>query len=313
MFYKLGKKLFDFFINALHFVQVVLIFLAFATILYWLLQLGGVTFIQPVAPFFEAIKGITHLFYLRTVKVDEVTIDFSFLVAAFVFLLVVWALKFVIEYVEFFEEKYDSIHKYLKKKREDVFNFALHRQNLANEYRYDSFLIFIKFSAINLAKDSMFSRDINVGVEQKQAEILKDFSANIEESLKCQKKILKDGVLLYFSTFDDVDRVLCGLKDIMSILKRKYDAQKWQTTYFSAIEIYAKPEEIAPKTEKLTKLTELALKNKIVCFATFKQRYSLSDSPKHRIEGKGIYRLGEMEEEIFCIEDLKSFNFSTSS
>lgn len=307
MFYKLGKKLFEFFVNLLHFVQVTLIFLSFFTILYWLLQLGGVTFIQPFAPFFEMIKNITHLFYSRTVKIDEVTIDFSFLIATFIFLLIVWGLKFVIEYVDFFEKKYDSIHKYLKNRREELFNFNLHRQNFTDEYKYNNFLIFIKFSAINLSKDSFFSRDINIGVEQKQEEILKDFSYTIEEMFKCQKKDLKGGILLYFNGFNNVDRVLYVFKDIMSTLKHKYNSQKWQVNYFSVVEIYAKSEEITPKIEKLTKLSELALKDKIVCLAAFKQRYSLSESPKHYMEGRGIYRLGDTEEEIFCIEDLEKF------
>lgn len=285
--------------------QVVLIFLAFFSILYWLFQLGGATFIQPFSPFFEVLKEITHIFYTRTVKIDEITIDFSFLIATFVDLFIVWGLKFVIEFFESLEDKYDTAHNYLKQKREDLFNLTLENQQSLSEYKYNNFLIFIRFTAINLAKDSFFHTDVNVGVEEKQVVILKDFSDNIEEVFKCEKKFLKDGILLYFSHFNNVDKIILDIENIIMILKRKYVAEKWQVNCLFGIEAYSSPNEIVSKAEKLVKLTNLGLKNRIVCLGEFKQRYSLLKSPKYQFEGAGVYQLTTGEEEVFYLNNLR--------
>jgi len=285
--------------------QVSLIFLSFFIILYWLLQLGGATFIQPFAPFFETIKDITHLFYARTVKVDEATIDFSFLVATFAILFVVWGLKFVIEAIKLLETKYDMIHNYLKRKAEDLFNFVLETQHSINEYRCNNFLIFIKFSALNSAKDNRFNKDADAGVEQKQVEMLKNFHNNLDLFLPCQNKLLQGGILLYFDNFKDVDKILFQLQDIISTLKQNYEAEKWQASYLLGIEAYSNQEEIVQKVEKLIKLTNLGLKDRMVCLGEFNQRYALLNAPKCYIEGKGVYQLTKGEEEVFYVNNLR--------
>jgi len=285
--------------------QVSLIFLSFFIILYWLLQLGGATFIQPFAPFFETIKDITHLFYVRTVKVDEVTIDFAFLVATFAMLLLVWGLKFVIEFIETLEKKYDTAHKCLKQKRENAFNRTLEKQHLISEYKYNNFLIFVKFSAINLLKDSFFHKDVEVGVEEKQTEVLRDFSKNLTETFQCQKKFINEGLLLYFNNFDNVDKILVSIGDNLLNIQSKYVEEKWEISYLFGVDAYSESKEITAKVENLMKLTNLGLKNRKICFSQFKQRYLLLKSPKYNIEGAGVYQLTNTEEEVFYLNNLR--------
>lgn len=301
MFYKLGKKIFHLFIDLIRLVQVVLIFLSFFIILYWILQLAGATFIEPVAPFFEGIKSITHIFYNRTVKTDTVEIDFAFLMATFAILLFSGALKFVIEFVEFLETKYDSIYNYFKKKSEDSFNKGLEQQYLIQEHKNNKFLLLIKFSAVNLSKDKFFNKDAGIKVEEKEMEILEDFSNNLEDILKCQKSFLNEELLLNFDDFSDIDEVLLFIENIMKKLKHKYEAEQWKINFLASAEVYANSKEIMPKTEKLMKLIKLDLSDKIVCLATFKQRYSLIKNPKYAIEEQGVYKISE-NEDVFCIK-----------
>ncbi len=104
-----------------------LVFLSFFVTLYWLLQLGQVQFIEYFAPFFEAIKNITHLFYQRNVTVDFATIDFSFLIATFIFLIIAWVLNFAVEGIEILEEQYDFYCAGIRKKNEELFNIGLEK------------------------------------------------------------------------------------------------------------------------------------------------------------------------------------------
>ena len=303
MFYKLGKKIFHFVNDALNFTQIILIFLSFATILYWLLQLSGVTFIQPVAPFFESIKTFTHLFYNRTVSIgDGPAIDFSFLVVTFLMLSIVWGLRFVIEFVQFAENKYDLFYNSFKKKSEKLFNIKLEQSYLAQEYKNNKFLILINFCAINLTKDSFYNKNVSAEAEEKQKVILTDFSQSFSEEIKCPKKILQNSLLLYFEDINEIDKTLICLENVVKILKHKYNAQQWQIDSIICIETYAEEKEIMSKVENLMTLLKLNLKGKITCLATFKQRYSLIKNPKYITEEQGIYKIDEGEEEVFCLK-----------
>lgn len=302
MFYKLGKKVFEIFINFLKFTQVFLIFLSFFVILYWLLQLGGATYLEPVAPFFEGIKDITHVFYNRIVTIDEVSVDFSFLIAAFTFLLVVWILKFIIEDVELVEKKYDSACFAIREKSEKLFNVGLEKQYLLHEHKNNKFLLYIKFNAINLAKDSLFDKDAAVGVEEKQNEVMLDFLENLSQNLKFKKNSLGDGFLLYFAHFNEIDNVLFHVENILAGLRAKYRAEKWQINSVMSMEPYFEEKELAGRVKNLIALAKLGLKGEVVVLGTFKQRYALIKTPQFYIEGKGVYKIEHGEEEVFCIK-----------
>lgn len=304
MYYEIGKKIFRFIINSLNFIRVTLVFLSFAIILYWLFQLGGAVIWQPFVNFFEGIRAFTHIFYQRTVTVDQATIDFSFLIATFAILLVVWGLKYVVEYIEKAEERYDSIYKSIKRKLQDWFNINLEQQYLKQEKQINKILVLIKFSAINLSKDAFFNRDADVGVEQKQKEALIAFLKLLDADLSEQKRFLNEGLLLYFEGFDGVEKLLPRLQGKIDELKSKYYEQKWQINSYVGIEVYANNVEIEPKVKNLIMLLELNLKNEALCLGTFRNRYSLINNQKFNIEEKGVYKMFEGEEEVYCIKNL---------
>lgn len=280
--------------------QVVLIFLSFFIILYWILQLAGVNFIKPVAPFFEGIKAITHIFYKRIVQMNGIAIDFSFLIATLVILLFVLALKPIIEYIEFAEKKYDVIRDYLKKKKEILFNIALEKQYLKDEYKNNKFLLLVKFSASDLSKDKFFDKKTGNECKEKQKEILKEFSGILEGKLKFQKRFRDESILLCFYNFNDIDEILSYIENTIKDFKIKYNKQQWHIDSFIGIDVYKNAKEIDSKTEKLIKLINLGLANNIVCLATFKQRYALVKKPKYKVEAQGIYKIFE-NEDVFCV------------
>lgn len=305
MFYKLGKKLFEFLVNFLKFIQVCLIFLSFATILYWLMQLGGATFLAPVAPFFEGLKEFTHLFYTRTISVDGATIDFSFLIDAFAFLLIVFGLKFIIEDVQIVEDKYDSVYSAIKRKAEQLFNVGLEQQYIMHEHRNNKFLLYVQFKAVNIAKDSFFHRDVNVGVEEKQQEVLAQFVKVLGENFQFQKRFMGEGFLFYFPNFNEIDKVVLGVDRLIKEQRKKHLEERWQIISYMSLEPYSDEKEIPEKVKNMLSLAKLGDADEIVALGTLRQRYSLVKNPKCSIEGKGVYQVQYGEEEVFCIKILK--------
>jgi len=283
------------------------VFLSFFTVLYWFCQLSGAIFIEPFSPFFEAIKGITHIFYNRKIVIAKESIDFAFLIASFVMLFIVWALKFAVEYLERIEAKYDSAYKQAKKRAEEVFNACLKQEYINQEQKNKNIAFIVKFSAVNLLKDSFFNKDKDVGVEEIQRGALLELLQNmeIEGELHFEKRILDDSVLLSFHPFKDIDNILPSIKSYIENIKQKYAQNKWQINYFIGIEAYAKEQELDAKMKSLIMLVRLGLTNKIVCFATFKQRYSLIKNPEHSIEQEGLYSINDVDEEVFCVKNLK--------
>lgn len=303
MLYNLGKKIFGLLIELVRFLQVVLIFLSFFIILYWILQIAGVEFIKPVAPFFEGIKAFIHIFYNRQVQIDNVTVDFSFLLATFLVLALSWELKFLIEFIEYGENHYDRIYEYLKNKYADSFNKNLEKQYLLEEYKNNKFILLIKIKAENLLQDKFFEKDSSVDVEKKEKEILEDFLNNLDKNLIYQRKSLKGKILLYFSNFDDIEKVLFSVEKNIKNLKQKYNEMQWRISTFVSIEVYADVNENELKIERLETLIKLGLNNKIICLATFNQRYSLKKNPQYIVEPCGVYTIME-DENVFQVKRL---------
>lgn len=303
MFYNLGKKIFKILINFLHFIQVVLIFLSFFIILYWLFELGKAPFIAPFTPFFDSIKNFVHIFYQRTVTVDQATVDFSFLIATFIALIIVAGLKYLIEFTKDAEKKYDKIHNAIKKRTEDLLNITLEQEYLMTEYKNNKFLLLIQFSALNMAKDSFFHKDSNVGLEEKQKEALLSLADELGKELEFQRKFLNDGLLLYFDSFKNVDKTLSTIEKIVLNLKRKYHAERWQINSIISIDTYAHDNEVLNKIRSLIMLVRLGIKDKIVCMSTFKQRYSINKTQKYQIETQGVYIISDIEENVFVLRN----------
>ena len=278
-----------------------LVFLAFFVILYWICQIAGATFLTPVAPFFEGIKAIIHTFYNRTVKIDEVSVDFSFLLASFIILLIAQGLKLLVESIDFLEKKYDSLYAYCKKSTENLFNKKLEQQYVAQENLNSQFLMIVQFNLKNLAKDKFFDHDIEEGVEEKKKEVLIEFSKIFGKDFVSKKDFINEGLLLYLSIFKDMERIVSEFGQCMSLLKQKYLKEQWQVNYIAAIDVYASQREVASKFKKLIMLINLGLKNKITCFSSFKQRYLLVKNPKYKVESYGTYKIDDYED-IYIIE-----------
>lgn len=304
MSYKLGKKIFEWATNFLQFLRVVLVFLCFFTIFYWILELAGVDFIKFAAPFFEFIKNTVHIFYNKTTLINGKELDFVFLVAVVVFLLVIWWLKFVIDFMEVLETKFEKIYEHLRKREEKIFNENLEKEYLEAEYKNDKVLFLVKFTASNLTKDSYFERNVEEGVNEKEKAVLKEFNSNIFENLRCPSEFLDNGVLLYFKDFENIDKFILQIEYTIQDLKEKYREEKWQINYTAGIDVYADTKEVEPKIQTLKNLLKLDSNNKIICLSSFKHRYLLRKYKKYDFESQGFYQIIE-NEEVFCIKNLK--------
>lgn len=284
--------------------QVSLVFLSFFINVYWVLDIAGADFIQPFAPFFESIKSFIHLFYNRTVQVDQVYIDFSFLLATFIILLIAQSLKFLAEIIENINKKYDSLYYFTKRKAEEQFNVKLEKEYLSKEQKINKFLFLIKFKASNISEDKLFNKEAGLGSEKKEEEVLQDFLTNFIRNLKCEKKLLNERLLLYFDNFNDIDKILFSIETSIEFLKKKYIEENWQVSFFAGLEVYDRKEEVALVAKKLATLLKLDLKDKIICLSSLKLRYSLLQKPKHNIQSQGNYKIMQ-NEEVFYIENLK--------
>jgi len=300
LFYKLGRKFFEIFINIIQMTRVFLVFWCFFIILYWILQIAQVKFIENFAMFFEPIKEVVHVFYNRDVIIDQVSVDFSFLYATFFLLLVAWGLKFFAEFIENTQKKYDEIHDFFKEKNEQVLNAQLDLENKLSEKKKKSFLILASFQAKNLKKDSFFDRNVDVGVEDKEKIALNLFCSNFAQSINCQQKKTGKNVLMYFSDFEDINKVIANFEKVFEKLKTEFKEQNWSIDFTAGIEAYLEQSEINEKVNLLEKLIRLNLKNEILCLSGFKQRYLVINKPEYEFSCKGIYDING-HQEVFCL------------
>jgi hypothetical protein len=274
-------------------------------IVYWIFQIAGAKFIQPFSPFFDSIKGFIHLFYTSHIKVDGADIDFAFLMGAFLALFIVWILKFIIEYIKIFEKKFDDMHIFFKNRQEDIFNANLKKIELSDNLKNNNCLVFIKFSLKTKPKNIWGDKESDIDIERKYKEILKSFSNVLNQTFKSPTKIVQDGILFYFNSFNQVEKVISILENRFFELKNYYEKEYLQINYFLAIDVLADKEEILLKFGVLQKLSKLGFEGKMVCISGFKQRYSLIENPKYFIENLGVYKLSDDYEDVFYLSSLK--------
>lgn len=270
------------------------------------MQLGGVKFVEFFTPFFDTIKSFIHLFYNRTVPSNGVSVDFSFFIATILMLLLVKLLSFIAEQMQDFEEKYDKMHKDLRKQSEKRFNIGLEKEYVNQAGKDNKALLFVTFSVTNISKDSFYNsqENVNAGLEEKTKLLPKDFCLELEKTASLEKKILSDGVLVYFDKFDEIENNLLIVEETLKSLKLNYKSENWQIKTFTAVDTYSKEEEVIPKLRGLVTLTKLGLQNKMLCLSTFKQRYSLLKEQKYKLESYGVYNINEREE-VYFLEKIK--------
>lgn len=283
--------------------RVFLVFLAFFTILYWFMQLWGFPFSGWVFNFFEGIKNFVHIFYHRVVSTDEASVDFSFLIAALSMLFMAWGLNPAVDQIKFAEQKYDSMYRKMKQKEEEIYNTILETQSELDVAKENKFLIMLTFPIANLAKNVLYDKDINAGIEEKKQEIISEVLENLNKKFKAKQAISNGSVLLNFEDFDSINDILDNINETLSEIQKRHFKDKWQINYVASIEIYADKDELPQKMKNLNVLNKLNYKNEIVCLASFKQRYSLIREEKYHLEGKGIFQFSDGKDtEVFSIK-----------
>lgn len=284
--------------------QISLVFLSFLIIFYWILEIAKVQFADFIVQFFDLIKNSVHLFYTRTVTIDQITIDFSFLIAVLIFLVLVWLLNYCAEGLTLLEEKYDKLHRYIKGKNEESFNVKLERTNKGLDKKPKKILVLIKFSATDLSKDSFFVNDANHNSEEKEKEAVIELWEILTDSLKFKETFLEKTLLLYFQHFEEADNVLVQIENAIKEVKSEFLKNNWKLHHFVSIDVYSSESEIVLKAKKLKTLLNFNYEDAITCFATFGQKYSELRDTKHSMNVKGVYKIDEDEEEIFEIKPI---------
>lgn len=267
------------------------------------MQLWGFPFSGFIFDFFEGIKNFVHIFYKRVVTTDEASVDFSFLIAALSMLFISWGLKPAVEQIKFAEEKYDAFCKKVRQKEEDIYNSILETQSAISETRNNKFLVLLTFPIVNLAKNTLYDKDVNIGVEEKKQEIVSEVLQNLSKKYRCRQALSNNNILLNFEDFESINYILDNINETLDTIKQRYHKEKWQINYIMSIEVYATQDELAQKMKNLNVLNKLNFKNEAVCLASFKQRYSLIGKQKYNIEGKGIFQISEAHDtEVFSIK-----------
>lgn len=302
MFYKIGKKLFEIARNSINLTRVSLVFFTFFMVTYWIFEIAQAPFIANFTPFFGAIKDFIHTFYSRGTVVDEVRLDYSFLVLSIILLVICWLLKFVVEFLEKMEEKYENTHKILKGKEEELFNINLEKNYKNIEHKNSNFALIVKFTAQNLSRDTLFDYNTNEGVEEKEKKSLDEFLGKMAESLIFEKKVFANGAILFFHKVKNLDKITSAATRNLDRIREHAKMERWDVSFLSGIETYSSESEVVEKSRKLLLLVKLNLKNELLCLSTYKQRYSLVQDQKFYIESKGTYKI-DGEEDVFCIKN----------
>lgn len=298
---KIIKKTVRFITDTAKAIQVSLVFTCLFIGLYWLLQVTNVPIIQPVAPFFETLKIFADPFPHIYIDPTGTSFDFSFLIVIIMIGACIGGLHGVIDFLEYLESRSDLASKRIRKIHEDVFNRQLERDYLKQEYKNDKILVMITFKALKMREKGAIGEKPTECDAKKEKEVLFDFIEILDEDLKSSKRIV-DNKILIMDSFNNTEEIISVLSRILNDMKNKYREDRVQLELGMSVDAYSNSSEIEKKEEKLACLNNLGLNNEILCFLSFKHRYSLIKNPKFNIYGKGFYSIQNAQEDVFYIK-----------
>ena len=121
-FYYAQRKMWQYLINIVFIIQIILFIIIFLVTLHWFLDLIDKQFLTFVNPLSDFVSNLVKIFYRRMIEVGGVKIDGSILLFDIVALLLIWGGSQIKEFFDKQITKIDIIIDKVARDQEELFN-----------------------------------------------------------------------------------------------------------------------------------------------------------------------------------------------
>ena len=282
--HKFMLKMFEFSKNFIQFLKIVSLFFVMLTILYWIENLTGFNWnwIRIFTPILDVFVYIGSLFFNNSYEIFNAAFEFKYIGAIIFLLICYFACNGLNTITEKFEEFYCDTRRCIKKLEEDNFNRQIANEQEKEQKQLKNFVVYVSARI----KKNYDNKNFNISLDEHNKKMNKFL---IAETL-VSPEIYGKGYLYKFSNFENIDKLLAVFFKLLE--------KNTQFDFVIAVQVYGRNFE----TEKLDKLIDLDLTNKITMFADTAYRYKFNEIKSYSIEQIGLFQKGENTLEALYFE-----------
>lgn len=301
---KLNNGIFSLLKKLAGFLQVWTMIYAFLTLFYWLLRVSDVEPIPFIDGLFTPVWDFVSIFYHYNSNINGETINFTGVVAAFIFIGVSNLFRVSQEYIT-------TIDKSIKAK---IKNFESNKEKnvvtLQNNRKIKENFVFLL--EIKLTNISNFIQEGRLSTEEMGKLKTKFYEAllgNINENKVGQKGFYKKKLFIIYKDFEYIDNFVFYTRETLNSLAKEFTKPSLKIDFLIALSTLNSVEELSYELNQLDTIICLDIKNEFTTTANFKNTYETLTKKQFKLTSKGIYNLSKNlhvsnNQEIYNIREL---------
>ncbi len=261
-------SLFKFVRSFWHFMKIVVMFCILMLLLYWIENLtnGNWDWLNFIKPFLGSLVKIGNTISSGSWNLLGAVFEFKYGIALIILITFYYLMNLFIIIINIIEDIYDFSWRSYKKAEEDILNKNLYAQVEREEKKISKYNILIHTS---LKKQYSYKGKVNIAEQNKL------MNKYLIEKTGVQPAYYMEGYLYKFKNFNDIDTVLDILFNIINSNSPLDYAITIQT---------------GDNLEKLTKLANLKIFNKIIIAADTAYRYEFNTYNRYKTAQIGIFQ-----------------------
>jgi len=286
----------QFLINIIFLIQILLFITIFLVTLHWFLDLIHWQFLHAIGPLSKFVSGLVKLFYTRMIEIGGVKLDGSILLFDIIALLIIFGGAYLQGYFEKQITKIDIIIDDVARQQEDDFNKQLQSDYEKEQLKKNNVGIIISYSLKNVMGNAFWSEQTTDTIEAKSKEVDKQMFYALSKLQGC--KVAKTGsqFLLLCNNFDKIDSILKYLQALLAQIDAYVLKSQMTITTYIAVEPYDKKTDVKQVFKILNKLIALRMPGEIVCLGSFQLRYDFLKDQRYTTVLKGTYSIDERDQ-----------------
>lgn len=281
---KLLKKLTQLFLNLLFLTQIILMILVFFTAAYWFFTLIGIDLFSFAAPLAASITGIMRTFYTPKTIVNDIVIDSSLLLFDVIAIIGVIILNWIKRYTYRFIGELELVIIKLKQVKEDNFNKALKKETDRKFSKYNKAALLIELKAEDLiTKKYKNKQDLNVR-EVKEDFAFDSLMVSMRKFQCCKLDKINNKLMITINDFSEIDNIIYFVEEYIKKLQKKYREENLELSLYASLDAYDDKTNIKDNMySSLEKILNLKIKDKIICYGSFRLRYQLNPEQMYTV------------------------------
>ena len=298
--YKFIKMSINATISAFKGLQFVLILMSLLTMIDFILQLMTIKLPEQIQIVFDTMYNFHSNFYKPNWAI--IPVDFTLAVVTIEMMILAGLIVYIINFIIEFEKIFDNVYKDGVRRYETKFNQNLEKNVERIEKNNKQFTLYFTMNMEQVVDNFTVIENQKVDIPTKLIEYRTLLRNTLLQNFKMTYSQLESGMLIYFEDFGDCNKIFDKIFEFSAQTKEELKKLKIKFRLNSAVCIANRTTDKETYLPKLKKLISIALPNKIIALADFKNKYETLKEKSYKISELGEYSLNNEAIDVYTLE-----------